>query len=525
MNETGATDGAVAQRVANQAVQFYIPATTSLLERRPRTLKHGNTFAVLDHYGDIIAGEGSPEGLFHDDTRHLSRLELRINDRRPLLLSSTIQDNNVVLTVDLTNPDFFVDGHLRLERDTLHIVRSKFLWQGACYERLAVHNFDTRGHRLRLGLIFAADFADLFEVRGHTRPRRGRHWIEVQSPDTVVLHYQGLDRIERRTTLRFAPDPVALDEEAAAFELDLKPGQRSAVFVTINCTRRQVLPPRKTFFVSLKEARRALRAATSGAASVETSNQIFNEILCRAMADLYMLIAETPQGPYPYAGIPWFSTAFGRDGIIAAIEMLWIDPGIAKGVLRFLATHQARTENPASDAEPGKILHEMRRGEMARLGEVPFAQYYGAVDSTPLFVLLAGLYYERTGDLETIRALWPHIEAALAWIDTCGDLDGDGFVEYRRKSDLGLINQGWKDSHDSVFHADGRLAEGPIALCEVQGYVYAAKRHAARLARVLGLPASATTLEQQAASLKERFEAAFWCEDIGTYALALDGAK
>jgi glycogen debranching enzyme len=274
--------------------------------------------------------------------------------------------------------------------------------------------------------------------------------------------------------------------------------------------------------VGVRRERR--RGGTKGT-TIETSNQIFNEVLCRSMADLHMLIADTPQGRYPHAGIPWHSTTFGRDGLITTLQMLWFDPSVARGVLRRLAFYQARHDDPPADAQPGKILHEMRSGEMAALNEIPFGRYYGSVDATPLFVWLACLYAERTGDEETLAELWPNIEAALRWIDGPGDPDRDGFVEYRRAAEHGLANQGWKDSHDAIFHADGRLAEGHIALAEVQGYVFAAKQAAGRWARRLGLTQSADRLETEATRLAEHFEAAFWCPELETYALALDGTK
>ncbi|WP_247887125.1 amylo-alpha-1,6-glucosidase [Azospirillum sp. SYSU D00513] len=518
--------GPVPDAVGVGIPQFYIPATASLQERRPRTLKHGDSFALFDHNGDVSSGPGSPEGLFHENTRHLSHFALTIGGQRPMLLTSTLREDNAALICDLTNPDLMQDGRVVLERDLINIRRLKFLWEGGCHERLRIRNYSDRAQRLRLELTFAADFADLFEVRGSRRERRGQTHAPVRGHDTVLLAYTGLDGRRRTTRLRFDPAPVLLTDGSAVFELEVPAQGRAVLHVEAACNAGEpTRPVREAFTLAIRDARRALRQSSSRAASVTTSNEIFNEAARRSVADLYMLMTDKPGGPYPYAGIPWFSTPFGRDGIITAFQMLWMDPEVARGVLRFLADHQATEENPAADAEPGKILHEMRDGEMAELGEVPFRRYYGSVDSTPLFLMLAGAYLERTGDLDTLMALWPHIEAALGWIDRYGDRDGDGFVEYGRRTKEGLANQGWKDSYDSVFHADGRLAAGPIALCEVQGYVFAGKRAAAAIARELERPERAEALEDEAEALRRRFEERFWCEEIGSYALALDGDK
>jgi glycogen debranching enzyme len=375
-----------------------------------------------------------------------------------------------------------------------------------------------------LSLQFDNDFADLFEARGERRKRRGTGTSELADPATVVLSYTGVDEIVRTARLHFEPRPTRLAVNSAIYQIDLAPQQTTEIFLTVSCNKTETERP-VAFYRGLLAHRREMRRAWSHATNIETSNNIFNEVLCQSMADLNILMTQTPQGRYPYAGIPWYSTTFGRDGLITALQMLWIDPGIARGVLRRLATFQAKTVDPLADAEPGKILHEMRGGEMAALREVPFAQYYGSVDSTPLFVLLAGLYVERTGDESILKELWPAIEAALGWIDGPGDPDGDGFVEYRRASERGLANQGWKDSFDAIFHADGTLAEGNIALAEVQGYVFAAKRSAARCARALGLTDRARELEDAAERLACRFEETFWLPDLRTYALALDGKK
>ena len=500
---------------------FYIPATGPSTRPR-RTLKHGDSFAVLDSHGDIGTVAGGTDGLFAFDTRFLARLEFRLQGLPLLLLGSNLRDDNSVLSIDLTNPDIYDGGRIVLEKDTIHVVRTIFLWRGTAYQRFGVTNHGERPVQLELALEFGNDFADLFEVRGLKRTRRGTARTRVIGGNEVVLRYEGLDGRVRRTVLLFEPDPTKLTNHSAAYWLKLDPKERRPIYLSVGCIGVEGTRP-LPFLKAMVAARRALKAATKQAATVQTSNEVFNEVLCRAMADLYMLMTETPEGRYPYAGIPWYSTTFGRDGLITALQMLWFDPNTARGVLRRLAAHQAATNDALSDAEPGKILHEMRAGEMAALREVPFELYYGSVDATPLFVLLAGLYLERTGDEATLVELWPAIDAALRWIDGPGDPDRDGFIEYHRMTDKGLANQGWKDSHDAIFHADGRLAGGPIALAEVQGYVYAAKELAAACARRLGHDERAAELAEAAQQLAKRFEAAFWCEDIGTYALALDG--
>jgi glycogen debranching enzyme len=501
---------------------FYIAATGPEYRLR-RTLKHGDTFLVIDAHGDVGASAGTSDGLFHRDTRFLSRLELRINGLQPLLLGSNMREDNAIFSADLTNPDMFSSERvLALEKDTLHLNRSVFVWRDTLFQRLSLTNHGAKRVELLISITFSADFADLFEVRGARRARRGTFSVRLNGPHEVLLSYLGLDDFARVTSVYFDPVPTLLSEREARYRVTLTSHETMSFCVAVRCN--PTAPEPAPFIKSLLRAHRELRQAAQGAAVVQTSNPLFDDILRRSMADLAMLKTQTPQGPYPYAGTPWYSTTFGRDGLITAMQMLWVDPRLARGVLFRLATLRAKTTDPGSDAEPGKILHEVRFGEMAALGEVPFGLYYGSVDSTPLFVLLAGLYFERTGDIKSLAELWPAIEAALAWIDGPADRDGDGFIEYAG-SERGLVNQGWKDSGDAIFHADGRLASGPIALAEVQAYVFAAKRLIARCARRLGYSDRADVLEQQSRQLAERFEAAFWCDDLQMYAVALDGVK
>ncbi len=507
-------------------------AATALALYRPRTLKCGDSFLVLDHYGDAQALCPAAEGLFHLDTRHLSRIALTLCGQRPLLLSSGISEDNAILTVDLTNPDLPLPDGRTLPRDRVHIRRVIVLGDGALHEQLHIRNYGAETVAVELGLQYAADFADIFEVRGARRARRGTALPpEVTGGNVATFAYRGLDEVRRSTTLTYDPPPDALAGDRARYAIRLAPGEQRTITLSIICGRTAAdeapapASPDLGFdgWVSWHRSWGAARAKE--VARIYSSNEAFNDWLNRSRADLEMLCTTGTGEPIPYAGVPWFSTAFGRDSLITALQCLWLDPEMAASVLRYLAARQATASDPARDAEPGKIMHETRRGEMATTGEVPFGLYYGSVDATPLFVVLAAAHLERTGNRTLARELWPHVEAALGWMERDGDRDGDGFLEYGRRTAEGLANQGWKDSWDSVFHADGTLAPGPIALVEVQAYAHAAWLGGARIARALGRRARAEALEARAEALRRRFDEAFWCPELGTYALALDGAK
>jgi glycogen debranching enzyme len=505
--------------------QFYIRAQSSLADDRTRVLLCGDTFAIFNRYGDIQPLGYGQQGIFFREARHLSMLEIRICGQRPLLLSSTVREDNILLAVDLTNPDMTLPSGESLLRGTVHLYRCKFLADGACFDRLTVHNYGQKPICADVSFTFGADFADIFEVRGQKRARRGAYLPADIGRSGVTLSYEGLDRVSRRSRIECSLRPNKLSPSAISIPFELGPQEGVAFTLNIACENDGDGRALVGFDEGLREVTNDRMSSPLAGVDIYTSNEQFNDWINRSRADLEMMIASTPEGPYPYAGVPWFSTVFGRDGIITALELLWLSPAIARGVLSYLSATQAKEIDPERDAEPGKILHETRKGEMSRLGEVPFGQYYGSVDSTPLFVLLAAAYYEQTADLPFIRTIWPNIEAALDWIDRFGDFDGDGFVEYSRHSDSGLLQQGWKDSQDSVFHADGSDAKGPIALCEVQAYVYAAKSRIAAMAEDLGLGGKGETLRAQAGELRRKFREAFWCDEISMFALALDGDK
>lgn len=488
----------------------------------PFVLKDGETFAVFNALGDIRRDDGGDLGIFHEGTRHVSQLELLMWGERPLLLSSTVRDDNCMLVVDLTNPD---GVGLDVPRGTLHLQRSSVLGPTSFHQQLIITNYSDRVITVPLSLRWAADFHDLFEERGLLRQRRGEV-VRDADAGRVRLRYRGLDGKERMSTIwldgalsRTVSDPLAGQVRVAPTQaarvcclIDFRPAAAAA-------------SPGQRFDAAVKRTITRFRTARRSAATVETSHEQFNLWLDRSFSDVHLLATAAPTGPYPYAGVPWFSTPFGRDGIITARQLLTVEPLLARGVLGYLARQQATTVDARTDAEPGKILHELRLGEMAALQEVPFGRYFGSIDATPLFLMLAGDYLDRTDSREFVGTIWPQLEAAASWIGQWGDRDGDGFIEYQRAADTGLRNQGWKDSEDAVFHADGRLADGPIALCEVQAYAYAGLLAAARIAAALSRRRQAESFRQDADRLRRRFNESFWRPEIGSYALALDGAK
>jgi glycogen debranching enzyme len=505
--------------------QYYILASSAFADQQTVVLKEGDSFALFDRHGDIHQIGSGSQGIYHQGTRFVSKMELSINGNKPLLLSANPREDNQLLMVDLTNPDLPLENEEVVLRGSIHILRSKFLWRSAYHEKIKLLNYGLEPISFILEIRMDADFSDIFEVRGTTRERKGKK-LQPQTGDAQIsFSYLGLDNVTRKTNVSFTPKPSNIRHQTAEYEISLFPKQEIELEISAQFILDEEIPESLSF----EEARNAMNARMERTrqycADIHTSNGQFNDWINRSKSDLITITAQTPYGLYPHAGIPWYSTPFGRDGIITAMECLWVEPELAKGVLNYLAATQAKDFNDFQDAEPGKIFHETRGGEMAALGEIPFKLYYGTIDATPLFISLAGAYLERTNDLVTLRKIWPNIEKAIYWIDHYGDIDGDGFVEYKTKSSKGLTNQGWKDSQDAIFYEDGRLAEEPIALCEVQGYVYDAKMRASEIAMVLGHSKTAERLEHEAVELKKNFNEKFWSEDKHIYVLALDGKK
>ncbi len=528
-------------------------------------LKHDNLFMLSDAHGDIHL-DGRGLGLYDGDTRMLSTYDLRLNGIRPVVLRAG-PAASYRGTIQLTNPDFVQapagledSSEIVLRRQSLGVVRERVIGDGFG-ERVSVENYTTGQERARLTLRLDADYADMFELRGLVRARRGDRLPTDGDGSQIQFGYRGVDGEVRRTFVRLSPPMTLIDSDDRApetgpvtLELDttLPPGERVTLTVDVwtEVPRRagemsELAEPddspdpadaadpeadepaaqRPSMSADGPEAMH--RAWRSSSASVETSDVLAERALERASTDLRLLLNSGPGDGERYvaAGVPWFSCLFGRDSLITSLQLMCVRPQVARSTLMILARLQATEVDDWRDAQPGKILHELREGELARAGEIPHAPYYGTVDATPLWLMLLDEYERWTGDVELVDRLWPNALAALRWMDEYGDIDGDGLIEYQRHSQRGLLNQGWKDSGDAIRNRDGTLGEAPIALVEVQGYAYAARRGLARLARLRGDEVLAAAQDDAAERLRARFEEAFWMDDVQTYALALDGNK
>jgi glycogen debranching enzyme len=513
------------------------PETASKRPLQMLTLKDDELFLITDTLGNII---GSLEddstanmGLFCHDTRFLSRLELQIDGRSPILLSSNA-DKGFGLSVLCANP------YLKeISPETIGIERDIVI-NGGFFEDIEITNYNTHAVEFTLSLSFDADFADLFEVRGFERKQRGQRLRELPekldlesisslseiSSNEIAIAYLGVDDSLMESRIEFThrlPDVcqgstavwnLALDSQAKCklgYRLQMLTNQKPTVNIGVPATLSQAKATK------LLDEQEWLQQVTR----IRSDNETFNQTLARAEKDMYLLRQTFDDCTVPSAGVPWFSTLFGRDSIIAAAQTLILDPRLARSTLQILAHYQGTRYDDWRDEQPGKILHEIRLGELARCGEIPHTPYYGTVDATPLWLMLYADYYAWTNDRAFLEQLWPNALAAMDWIDT--QCQKNGYLSYERRSQRGLPNQGWKDSDNCIVNGQGELAQGEIALCEVQAYVYAAKQRLAKIARLKKRLDLADTWEEQARDLKNRFNRDFWVDSLDFCALALDG--
>jgi glycogen debranching enzyme len=518
-----------ADTVIKVGPDLYVLASSLASRRATRVLANGDSFAVFEIGGDVLESPLEALGFFHRDTRYLSRFELKIAGETPYYLNSSPSSENAQIRINLSNPDLGLRGDaIELPRNSIQIERNWVLDGAAIFHKAVIRNYSRKRVEIPLDFLFAVDFADLFEVRGLRRTRRGDYSEPETDPGSIRFSYRGLDGVRRSTELVFEPRPTVLQAGRASFLFALEPDEQKELEIRIagGWEPEQNQNGHAMRFEQALQARRSeIAVFDAGWCRISASNQPLDSLLRRSCADLTSIIKLAPEGTFMMAGIPWFATLFGRDSILTALFALPFNPAITVGTLKTLARLQGTEVNHRRDEEPGKIVHEIRAGEMAATGEVPFSRYYGSVDSTPLFLWLLGSYVATTGDLQLAAELWENAEAAIRWIERWGDRDGDNYVEYLRESPRGLANQGWKDSFDAISHADGALARPPIALCEVQGYVYAACTLIADTARRLGYRDMGDRLEERAAALKSAFARDFWLERERTVALALDVNK
>ena len=515
-------DTEAATRVLNEGIAFVLSDEGGRL----LATKEGEMFLYANEEGNLVGGfQGM--GLYYRDTRFLSLYELTVDGRPPVLLSSSAE-RAYMSYVDCTNPDVWDENRISVPQQTLNIRRIRVI-DGRLFERIRFKNYNDHPIRATVEVSLGADFADIFEVRGLRRKRRGQFYRPKVDGKLITFAYRGEDDVFRQTRIDLGaqPDSVTIEEGRVkvAFTLELSGHQTRLFTFVIEPVIGEERRPQILFDEAVHELRRSYEEWERSCTSIYTDNELFNTLLHRGQRDLRALLTDTGQGRFLAAGIPWYVAAFGRDALLTSHQILMLNPDPARDTLRLLASYQGSEVDPWRDEEPGKILHEIRLGELANAFYVPHSPYYGSVDSTPLFLMLLGTYFKWTGDRVFLQEMLPHAEAALRWIDEYGDLDGDGFVEYVRRSPRGLDNQGWKDSHNSVVHTDGSLARPPIALAEVQAYVFLAKARMGDVFEALGDVERGRELHRQADVLKKKFNEAFWIEEERYFAIALDGDK
>lgn len=490
-----------------------------------RVIKENDLFLMTDKSGDIPDNDQSGLGLYTRDTRFLSRMEIRINNQRPILLSSAA-DENYISTIRLTNPHMEEDGKLILWRESVEIERTRFIYEGALYETFKLTSYYPKAIQFDFSVLLDADFIDMFVIRGFQHGKLGNKTGERSASGEKVISYLGADELLRETKVKWDTQESRISETGEVhFDVELKHQESVEIAFFIA----PMIEGNEPLQHEPKEAMNKLRASyaswNASSTSISSDMPLFNKLYHRGVQDLRVLLTDLGYGQFPVAGLPWYSVPFGRDSLIAALQMLSLNPQIAKGTLLTMAAYQGQKEDEWRDEQPGKVMHEIRYGELAATNQVPFTPYYGTIDATPLFLLLTAEYYHWTGDLDFVSSLMPHLNAALNWIKEYGDYDKDSFVEYYQKSSKGIANQGWKDSADSVIHSNGDYAEAPIALVEVQGYVYQALTRLAPIFKSLGHEEQAEGMEKDAAQLRARFEEDFWMDDEQFYAIALDKDK
>lgn len=480
-----------------------------------RVIKEGDLFFLTDLNGDINGNDDAGHGLYTKDTRFLSRMELFIDGEKPTLLASKA-DKSYVATIRL----------MKVSKDegAIETVRERFIYKGILYERVSLRNFFPRAVSCDFAAAFDSDFQDMFIVRKYRTGDVGEIVARDIGERGMSIRYQGKDDILRETHIEWDwPEAAKAGPDGFMhFAIHLEPKETKQICFTI----KPVLNGQSSDTLPFEDGLRALEQSYDrwydDTTRVSSNVPVFDGLYNRGVQDLRMLMTDVGWGEMPVAGLPWFAVPFGRDSLITSLFMLPLNPDKVKGTLRTLAAYQGETTDPWRDEQPGKIMHEIRFGELVNTKQSPFAPYYGTVDATPLFLVVIGEYVRWTGDTSLVEELKPNIVRALSWIDSYVEGEKAGFLTYRQEADKGFPNQGWKDSSNSMVHVWGDYASSPIALSEVQGYVYQAKKSLAPIFEKLGDSELARKLEQEAAAFQDRFEQAFWMDDEQFYAVALD---